>query len=100
MACGPKCWNSVNDKCKCSCGGKNHGKGDKGEEMVATEKSFPPCTPVRFKWYYHGRKDIWSEKTGRSLGQTFLLKGKVRLGAACNGIDYWCAPDDLKKEHE
>lgn len=93
MSCNSRCWYSTSKKCECSCGGKNHGQGMKGEEMVRVEKAFPPCTPVRFGLF--NKKGF-----GRSLGRTFLFEGEIRLEVAAYGVQYALPLDELEKIDE
>ena len=90
--CNARCWYAKSHPrfCKCECGGKNHGHGMKGEEMVRIEKVFPPCTPVR------GTKGRCLF-TARSKGETFLFKGEIRLVTEHNGVEYAMPLDEIEK---
>lgn len=90
--CNARCWYAKSHprSCRCACGGKNHGEGMMGEEMIRIEKSFPPCTPVRMKWKEHTQEAI-------STGETFLFRGEIRLGVASRNIEYWWPLSQIEK---
>jgi hypothetical protein len=48
--CDSRCWFAVSheSKCRCQCGGRNHGKGIAGQAMAFYSSAFPVCTPVRY----------------------------------------------------
>lgn len=49
--CSERCRNSIARRCRCSCGGTNHGKNrfNRIERSRILLRRYPPCTPIRVK---------------------------------------------------
>lgn len=74
--CNSRCWHAESSpsKCKCSCGGTNHGQGYIGERMHDVQQTYPPCTPVRIR-----TGDTNRVVTVTSKGETRFISGEIHL---------------------
>lgn len=91
--CDKRCWYAKSSplKCRCSCGGMNHGHGMFGAEMAKIQMKYPPCTPVRIK------KNGKPHFTGISTSETFVFAGEIFLGVQSGDLTHYVLPETIEK---